>query len=155
MPHMLDLDTPIRIHLIGAGGVGMSALAKLLWSKGHEVSGSDMRMASIMNNLADLGLEVWEGSRPEAMAGCDLVVASSAVPESDWEVKAAKDANITVWERPELLTAITDQIPTIRPLSLAANLVIFEQTHTLAMTICSCLRPMKRFRHSSVYTSGD
>ena len=45
---MLDLDTPIRIHLIGAGGVGMSALAKLLWSKGHEVSGSDMRMASIM-----------------------------------------------------------------------------------------------------------
>ena len=82
MPHMLDLDTPIRIHLVGAGGAGMSALAKLLWAKGHIVSGSDLRMASIMANLSDLGMEVWEGSRPEVMAACDLVVASSAVPEA-------------------------------------------------------------------------
>lgn len=110
---MLDLDTPIRIHLIGAGGAGMSALAKLLWSKGHTVSGSDMRLASIMNNLADLGLEVWEGSAPERMAECDLVVASSAVPESDREVVAAREADVPVWERPGLLAAITSQIPTI------------------------------------------
>ena len=110
---MLDLDRPIRIHLIGAGGAGMSALAKLLWAKGHAVTGSDMRFASIMANLADLGIEVWEGSRPAEMATCDLVVASSAVPEGDWELRAALEAGVTVWDRPELLGAITAQIPTI------------------------------------------
>ena len=110
---MLDLNTPTRIHLIGAGGAGMSALAKLLWAKGHSVSGSDMRMASIMANLADLGIDVWEGSRPEVMATCELVVASSAVPESDRERRAAVEAGVTVWERPDLLASITEQIPTI------------------------------------------
>ena len=110
---MLDLDRPIRIHLVGAGGAGMSALAKLLRAKGHSVSGSDIRLASIMANLADLDIDVWEGSRPEMMADCDLVVVSSAVPESDWERQAAIKAGVTVWGRPELLGSITAQIPTI------------------------------------------
>ena len=110
---MLDLNRPMRIHLIGAGGAGMSALAKLLSSKNHEVSGSDIRMAPIMANLADLGVDVWEGSRPGAIQECELVVASSAVPETDPEYRAALEAGITVWERPELLASITAQIPTI------------------------------------------
>ena len=100
---MLDLERPLRIHLIGAGGAGMSALAKLLWAKGHRVSGSDMRMASIMANLSDLGLDVWEGSRVDVMAECDLVVTSSAVPDSDYERTAAVLAGVTVWDRPQLL----------------------------------------------------
>ena len=86
---MSDATIPERVHLIGVGGAGMSALAKLLWARGHQVSGSDLRMAPSMDNLSDLGADVWEGSRPEAMSGVDLVVASSAVPERDWERRAA------------------------------------------------------------------
>ncbi len=58
-----------------------------------------------MANLSDLGLDVWEGSRPELMGEYDLVVASSAVPDSDWERRAAAEAGVTVWDRPQLLAA--------------------------------------------------
>ena len=110
---MNDQTIPHRVHLIGAGGAGMSALAKLLCARGHQVSGSDLRMAAVMANLSDLGAEVWEGSRPEAMSDVDLVVASSAVPDRDWERVAATEAGVPVWERPQLLAALTSETPTI------------------------------------------
>ncbi len=110
---MVDLSSPIRIHLIGAGGAGMSALGKLLTAQGHSVSGSDMRMGPALANLADLGVEVWEGGRPDRMAEVDLVVASSAVPERDAERRAAVEGGVEVWERPQLLAALTSAIPTI------------------------------------------
>ncbi len=110
---MADLDTPKRIHLVGAGGAGMSALAKLLSQKGHSVSGSDLKAGPALLGLADLGITVWEGSRPAAIEGVDIVVASSAVPDRDAEVNAAHQAGITVWHRPDLLAALTRETPAL------------------------------------------
>lgn len=104
-----------RIHLVGAGGAGMSALAKLLHGRGHRVTGSDLRSGSGLRSLEDLGIEVWAGHRPEHVAGSGLVVASSAVPEGDPELRAAREAGIPVWRRPRLLEAITAGIRTIGP----------------------------------------
>lgn len=110
---MDDLTRFPRIHIIGVGGAGMSALAKVLAHRGHTVSGSDLRWGPALAALADLGIEVWSGHRPAAVDGVDLVVASSAVPEGDAELVAASAAGVTVWRRPALLEAMTASIPTI------------------------------------------
>jgi UDP-N-acetylmuramate--alanine ligase len=102
-----------RIHIIGAGGAGMSALAKLLVAKGHDLSGSDLRGGTALDALADLGIEVSTGHHPEVVEGAALVVASSAVPEYDEELEAARRSGIPTWRRPELLAALTAEMPTI------------------------------------------
>jgi len=110
---MTELATPTTIHLIGAGGAGMSALAKLLSQMGHTVSGSDLKASPSLLGLADLGIRVWEGSRPEDIAGAEIVVASSAVPERDAELTGARQLGITVWRRPDLLAALTRATPAL------------------------------------------
>ncbi|HEX9865155.1 MAG TPA: UDP-N-acetylmuramate--L-alanine ligase [Acidimicrobiia bacterium] len=102
-----------RVHLIGAGGAGMSAIAKVLAGMGHVVSGSDLRGGSTLDRLADFGITIYTGHHPEAARGADLVVASSAVPNHDPELVAATEAGVPVWRRPELLAALTAGIPTV------------------------------------------
>ena len=91
----------------------MSGLAKLLSQWGHSVTGSDLKMSPTLAGLADLGIEVWAGSRPAVVQERDLVVVSSAIPSNDAEVVAARDHGIEVWERPRLLTEITSRLPSI------------------------------------------
>jgi len=102
-----------RIHIVGAGGSGMSALAKLLVARGHHVSGSDLRGGPSLQALADLDIETFTGHNPASIAGSALVVASSAVPVYDEELVAAGEAGVPVWRRPQLLAALTTEIPTI------------------------------------------
>lgn len=91
----------------------MSAIAKLLVGRGHLLSGSDLRGGAALEALADLNIATYIGHHPEAVDGAELVVASSAVPDYDEELAAAREAGITVWRRPELLSALTSDIPTI------------------------------------------
>jgi len=102
-----------RIHLVGAGGAGMSAIAKVLVAKGHQVSGSDLRGGAALEALADLDIPVTTGHNPEVVTGAGLVVASSAVPEFDEELVSARDQGIPVWRRPQILDALSREIPTI------------------------------------------
>ena len=102
-----------RVHIVGAGGAGMSAIAKVLVGLGHEVSGSDLRGGPSLEALADIGLDVATGHNPEMAARADLVVASSAVPEYDEELNAARLAGKPVWRRPRLLSALTTGVTTI------------------------------------------
>lgn len=102
-----------RIHLVGAGGAGMSAIAKVLAGMGHLVSGSDQRGGSTLDRLEDFGIAIHRGHHPEVARAADLVVASSAVPDQDSELVAATDAGVPVWRRPDLLAALTEGITTI------------------------------------------
>jgi UDP-N-acetylmuramate--alanine ligase len=106
-------DVPSRVHIVGVGGSGMSGLAKLLAQAGRSVTGSDLRPSPGFGELRDLGVDVWTGHRPEAMAGAQLVVASSAIPPDDPEVVAATERGVPVWRRPDLLGAITASMPAI------------------------------------------
>ncbi|MEX1038487.1 MAG: UDP-N-acetylmuramate--L-alanine ligase [Acidimicrobiia bacterium] len=106
----LDYD---RIHIVGAGGSGMSAIAKVLVGLGHQVSGSDIRGDATLSRLGDFGIEAYAGSNPDIARQADLVVASSAVPERDPELLAASASGKPVWRRPRLLGAITASVPTI------------------------------------------
>ena len=103
----------LRVHVVGAGGAGMSAIAKVLAGIGHIVSGSDLRGGATLDRLADFGISIHTGHRPEIAAAAELVVASSAVPDADPELVAAREAGIQVWRRPELLQALTGRLPTI------------------------------------------
>lgn len=107
------LELPDRIHLIGVGGSGMSGLAKLLAQSGRSVSGSDLRPNPSFAELRDLGVEVWDGHRPEAIGAAQLIVASSAIPENDPEVIAARERSLPVWRRPDLLESMTAAMPAI------------------------------------------
>ena len=110
---MPDLVPYRRVHVIGAGGSGMSGLAKLLVQGGHQVTGSDLKPGTMLTALEGAGADTWIGHRPDMTVKADLVVVSSAVPANDPEVRAAREAGIEVWERPQLLAAITDRLGTI------------------------------------------
>ena len=102
-----------RVHVVGAGGAGMSGLAKLLAQAGHVVSGSDIKPGRALAALSRAGIDTWVGHRPERAGDWDLVVASSAVPDRDPELAAARASGAEVWGRPDLLAEITMRIPTI------------------------------------------
>ncbi len=91
----------------------MSGLAKLLSQLGHDVSGSDLKPGRMLDSLGDVDVDTWIGHRPEAMGSVELVIASSAVPESDPELSAARSLGIDVWRRPKLLSALTSERTTI------------------------------------------
>lgn len=110
---MADLLPFRRIHLVGVGGAGMSGLAKILAQWGHVVTGSDLKPGPSLIALVGTGVDTWVGHRPGSAADWDLVVASSAVPDRDPEIQAARGRGVEVWDRPRLLQAITRRLRTI------------------------------------------
>ena len=99
-----------KFYLIGIGGVSMSALAKYLLACGHEVSGSDRAAGERTEELSALGVAVSIGSNAgnPRLRAADVVVYTSAVPEEDEELTAARESGKTVWKRSELLKAVSD-----------------------------------------------
>jgi UDP-N-acetylmuramate--alanine ligase len=97
-----------RIHLIGIGGAGLSAIARVLMQQGAQVSGSDLVLSPVAEALARDGARVFAGHRAENVAGVDLVVVSSAVRASNVEVLTARAAGIPVLKRPEFLGQMMD-----------------------------------------------
>ena len=102
-----------RVHIVGVAGAGMSGLAKLLAQRGLQVTGSDLKPGRAFTNLEALGVETWVGHRPERAPEWDLVVASSAVPDRDPEVEAARARGVEVWQRPRLLQEMTAGAPAL------------------------------------------
>ena len=101
-------NLPQRIHLVGIGGIGLSAIARVLAEWGHEVSGSDLRPSPLLEELRREGITVYVGHAAEHVQGAQWVVVSSAVPEHNPEVQAALRAGIPVFKREHLLGAMMD-----------------------------------------------
>ncbi len=95
-----------HIHLIGVGGISMSAIARLLISHGYRVSGSDMRDSKILDNLRDHGAEIFIGHSSNNIQNPDLVVYTAAVRQDNCERVRAKQLNITEIDRAEMLGLI-------------------------------------------------
>lgn len=106
-----DLSVPRRVHVVAAGGAGMSAIATVLAQSGHTVSGSDAADGAVLRRLEDLGVRVQVGHSADAVAGADLVVVSTAVAADNPEVVAARAAGIPVLSRRELLPAFAARQP--------------------------------------------
>ena len=95
-----------KIHFIGVGGAGMSALARILLDKGYEVSGSDKKMSATAEQLAARGAKIFEGHDAANVNGADAVVVSTAIPEDNVEVAAAKAQNIRRMHRSDVNAAL-------------------------------------------------
>lgn len=109
----LSLQRPRRIHLVGVGGVGMSAIATVLAEMGHHVSGSDLKDSPVLARLASAGVEVHVGHAASNIASAEVVAISSAIGEGNPEVAAARDAGLAVLSRAEVLAAIAGTKRTI------------------------------------------
>ncbi len=92
-----------HIHLIGIGGAGLSAIARVLMERGGRVSGSDLVISPVAERLARDGATVFEGHDARHVDGADVVVVSSAVPEGNVEIQAARKAGVPVMRRPAFL----------------------------------------------------
>jgi UDP-N-acetylmuramate--alanine ligase len=95
-----------RIHLIGIGGTGLSAIARVLLENGYTVSGSDRQNSVVLQQLASLGAVVSIGHRAENIGVVDTVVRSSAIPDSNPEVIAALEKGIPVLKRSDFLSML-------------------------------------------------
>lgn len=92
-----------RVHFIGIGGSGLSAIARLLKESGYEVTGSDRALSQFAVDLQNAGVTIYIGHHPRNITGADWVVRSSAVKEDNPEVEAAKRAGIPVYKRSDFL----------------------------------------------------
>ena len=97
-----------RIHLIGIGGTGISAIARLLLEMGYSVSGSDRAESQYTRDLQSAGVTINIGHRPENVAGADLVVRSSAILDDNPEVTAARAAHLLVLKRSDFLGSLME-----------------------------------------------
>jgi UDP-N-acetylmuramate--alanine ligase len=92
-----------RLHMIGIGGVGMSALAQILLEQGAAVSGSDARESETTRRLAERGARIEIGHQSDLVEGAGRVIVSDAVTSDNPEVMRARDMDIPVSRRSELL----------------------------------------------------
>ncbi len=86
---LLDLSQPLRLHVVGVGGPGMSAIAIALAEMGHDVSGSDLREQPALDRVRAAGVTVHVGHDRSVVEGCDAVTASTAIPATNIELDQA------------------------------------------------------------------
>lgn len=99
-------DKSYHIHLVGIGGIGMSSIAEILLAQGYNVSGSDLIENSNTKRLKQLGGNIFIGHEEKNAKDSDVVVISSAVPDSNPEIIYAREKGIPVIPRAEMLAEL-------------------------------------------------
>lgn len=103
VPAAADLG---HVHLVGIGGAGMSAVARILLARGLPVSGSDARDSETLSTLASLGARVYVGHSADNLGEARTVVVSSAVRETNPELTEARRRGLLVLHRSQALAAL-------------------------------------------------
>ncbi len=96
-----------RIHIVGISGFGMSAIARVLLETGYIVTGSDQRLTPLTEWLSRDGADIHLGHDAGNVVGAEMVLASSAIPDTNVEVKSAHALGIPVLDRREAIEMIT------------------------------------------------
>lgn len=102
-----------KVHFIGIGGTGISAIALLLLEKGWEISGTDRTTSRYFEAVTSRGAQTFVGHSPELALTADVIVRSSAVHDDDPEVIAARARGIPVQKRSEFLPELTSGYRTL------------------------------------------
>lgn len=103
---LLALDVPIRCHIVGIGGPGMSAIARLLVEMGHAVTGSDVHESEVIDELRQRGAEISIGHRESVVHGADVVTYSTAIPSTNVELIEARRSGIETRHRSGMLSSL-------------------------------------------------
>ncbi|SHK21350.1 UDP-N-acetylmuramate--L-alanine ligase [Paramaledivibacter caminithermalis] len=101
-----------KVHLIGIGGIGMSALAEILLDKGFIVSGSDIKSSHITKKLEEKGIKIYVGHSEDNVVDTDIVVYTSAVANDNPEIVKAKSLDIPVLDRAQMLGNLMSEYKT-------------------------------------------
>ncbi|MEZ7962434.1 MAG: Mur ligase domain-containing protein, partial [Ilumatobacter sp.] len=102
----LDLSIPHRLHVVGIGGPGMSAIGIALAEMGHDVSGSDLREHPVLERVRAARAAVYVGHDRAYVRGVDAVTASTAIPAHNIELDEARKTGVTVLRRAGMLASI-------------------------------------------------
>jgi UDP-N-acetylmuramate--alanine ligase len=94
--------------MVGIGGIGMSALARMLISLGYRVSGSDIKAGRLLGELRKIGIDVQVGHKAENIGNSDCLVVSSSIRPDNPELGAARAMNIPIIHRGEMLAILMD-----------------------------------------------
>lgn len=97
-----------RVHLMGIGGVGVSAVARLMLAQGVAVTGSDAKDLPVLDELRALGADIHVGYSAEALPAADTVVVSSVIKAGNPEYDAARERGLRILHRSEGLAATMD-----------------------------------------------
>ncbi|MBS6286907.1 UDP-N-acetylmuramate--L-alanine ligase [Campylobacter concisus] len=97
-----------KVHFIGIGGIGISAIARFLHEKGHKISGSDIKESKTTLELKDEGIEVITPHCKEAIKDQDFVVYSAAIKEDNIELVEARNKGIKCFSRKEILPYVLE-----------------------------------------------
>ena len=113
------LERQHSVHFIGVGGIGMSALARILVDREHPVTGSDPRNNATVRQLKELGVGVYPEQNATTIQAITasgqkpIVVVSSAIQETNEELVQARVAGLRIWHRSDLLAALIAEQPSI------------------------------------------
>lgn len=103
-----DITKYKRVHFIGIGGIGVSAVARMMLYEGKEVTGSDRSESEITEMLEQIGIKVSYGQKAENISiGTDLVVYTVAITDDNPELMQAKKLSIATMTYPEFLGALS------------------------------------------------
>lgn len=106
-------NTRDPVHFIGVGGIGMSALARLMLARGRRVSGSDKSESPITHELKSLGARIYVGHDAAHVADAGAVVISTAITSENPERAAAEGRAVPVFHRSEVLAWLCANSKTI------------------------------------------
>lgn len=125
-------DQLSRVHIVGIGGAGMSAIAMVLAEQGVRVSGSDLKASASFEKLKAYGVELFIGHDASNIGSCDAVVISSAIPSTNPEVVAANANGIALMDRSDFFPHL---LRNKKPIGIAGTHGKTTTTSMLALTL--------------------
>jgi UDP-N-acetylmuramate--alanine ligase len=107
------LNKNSHIHLIGIGGVSMSGIAEILAERGYKVSGSDLKESKYLDLLRKYEIKIFIGHTASNIEGADIIVKTSAIPDNNPEIQAARKKGLKIVKRAEMLSYLMRNKKTI------------------------------------------
>lgn len=144
MPRLKQFTEGDTIHLIGIGGTGMSAIARILVLQGYEVSGSDLQTNAVTDQLEALGATIYHGHDASHIEGATLVIASSAIKPDHVEIVAANNNGIRVYKRQDIMQALMKD----------KTVIAVAGTHGKTTTTSMMVHVLKETGHDPSYIVG-
>ena len=95
-----------NIHFVGIGGSGMSGIAEVMHNLGFLVTGSDSGKSIIIDHLTEVGINIYPSHNEKNTIGIDVLVVSSAIKDTNPEIKSAKNRKIPIIPRAEMLAEL-------------------------------------------------
>src|SRR5256712_4364646 len=117
----------MKVHLMGVGGAGVSALARVFLARGDEVSGCDVRESDTTAELEDAGVRIYIGHDPEHVLFQDLLVYTGAIKSSP-ELDAARAMGVKVLSRAEMLAELIAESDSIAIAGSAGKTTVTHMT---------------------------